>query len=76
MQYDSISCNIDCKTSGDLAKTTASSTYNNKISRMSSLVNILSKPTLEHFQVKVQNYGIAYQWILETAHQSIGLNAN
>ena len=29
-----------------------------------------------HFQFKVQNYGIAYWRILETAHQSIGLNAN
>ena len=29
-----------------------------------------------HFQFKVQNYGIAYRRILETAHQSIGLNAN
>ena len=35
------------------------------------------QPTLTgHFQFKVQNYGIAYQRILETAHQSIGLNAN
>ena len=35
------------------------------------------QPTLtEHFQFKVQNYGIVYQRILETAHQSIGLNAN
>ena len=30
----------------------------------------------EHFQFKVQNYGKVYQRILETAHQSIGLNAN
>ena len=29
-----------------------------------------------HFQFKVQNYGIAYQQILDTAHQSIVLNAN
>ena len=35
------------------------------------------QPTLTgHFQFKVQNYGIVYQRILETAHQSIGLNAN
>ena len=35
------------------------------------------QPTLTwHFQFKVQNYGIAYRRILETAHQSIGLNAN
>ena len=32
------------------------------------------EPTLiGHFQFKVQNYGIVYQRILETAHQSIGL---
>ena len=37
----------------------------------------LIQPTLTgHFQFKVQNYGIAYRRILETAHQSIGLNAN
>ena len=29
-----------------------------------------------HFQFKVQNYGIVYQRILETAHQSIGLQAS
>ena len=35
------------------------------------------QPTLTgHFQFKVQNYGIVYQRILETGHQSIGLNAN
>ena len=37
------------------------------------------QPTLTgHFQFRVQNYGIAYQRILETAHQSrsVGLNAN
>ena len=38
------------------------------------------QPTLTgHFQFKVQNYGIVYQRILETAHQSIqsiGLNSN
>ena len=35
------------------------------------------QPTLTgHFQFKFQNYGIAYQRILETAHQSIGSNAN
>ena len=35
------------------------------------------QPTLTgHFQFKVQNYGIAYRRILETAHQSIGLIAN
>ena len=34
------------------------------------------QPTLTgHFQFKVQNYGIAHRRILETAHQSIGLNA-
>ena len=34
------------------------------------------QPTLTgHFQFKVQNYGIAYQRILETTHQSIGLNS-
>ena len=35
------------------------------------------QPTLTgHFQLKVQNFGIVYQRILETAHQSIGLDAN
>ena len=35
------------------------------------------QPTVTgHFQFKVQKYGIAYRRILETAHQSIGLNAN
>ena len=35
------------------------------------------QPTLTgHFQFKVQNFGIVYQRILETAHQSIGLDAN
>ena len=29
-----------------------------------------------NIKFKVQNYGIVYQRILETAHQSIGLNAN
>ena len=29
-----------------------------------------------HLQFNVQNYGIAYQRILETVHQSIGLNVN
>ena len=45
MQYDSISCYMDYKTSGDLAKTTAAapSAYNNKNTRVSSMVNILSK---------------------------------
>ena len=36
-----------------------------------------NQPTLTgHFQFKVQNYGIAFREILETVHQSIGLNAN
>ena len=35
------------------------------------------QPTLtRHFQFKVQNYEIAYQRILETVHQPIGLVAN
>ena len=35
------------------------------------------QPTLTgHFQFKVQNYGIVYQRILETAYQSIDLKAN
>ena len=35
------------------------------------------QPTLTgHFQFKVQNYGIAYQRMLETAHLSIGLKAS
>ena len=50
------------------------SEHHGRHTRSTTLDLLRIPPTLTgHFQFKAQNYGIAYQRTLETAHQSIGL---